>query len=133
MAKIGSETNDDQPSSLTYAEVKTIVKTKRDNDWKKNHSDYSMEKDAMHSMEREQRKTIFFLRTGHGCLREHLHKQGKTDSPCCNCGPVAQTPHHCRAALSLMNFVKRPGLHLPQKRQSSGTVEGRSYRKPPPS
>ena len=32
LAKIGSETNDDQPSSLTYAEVKTIVKTKWNND-----------------------------------------------------------------------------------------------------
>ena len=46
LSKIGSETNDDQPSSLTYAEVKTIVKTKWNNDWKKNHLDYSMEKDA---------------------------------------------------------------------------------------
>ena len=73
LAKIGSEANDDQPSSPTYAEVKTIVKTKWNNDWKKNHSDYSMEKDAMHSMEREQQKTIFRLGTGHGCLRAHLH------------------------------------------------------------
>ena len=81
LAKIGSETIEDQPSSLTYAEVKT----KWNNDWKKNHSDYSMGKDAMHSMEREQQKTIFLLRTGHGCLRAHLHKQGKTDSPYCNC------------------------------------------------
>ena len=88
-----SEKNDDQPSILTYAEVKTIVKTKWNNDWKKNHLDYSTEKDAMHSMEREQQKTIFRLRTGHGCLRAHLHKQGKSDSPYCNCGPVAQTPH----------------------------------------
>ena len=113
--KIGSETNDDQPSSLTYAEVKTIVKTKWSNDWKKNHSDYSMEKDAMHSMEREQQKTIFRLRTGHGCLRAHLHKQGKTDSPYCNCGPLAQTPRHVlQDCLSLMDFEKRSSLHLPQ-------------------
>ena len=48
----------------------------------------------MHSIEREQQKTIFHLQAGHGCLRAHLHKQGKTDSPYCNCGPVAQTPHH---------------------------------------
>ena len=94
LAKIGSEANDDQPSSLTYAEVKTIVKTKWNNDREKNHSYYSMEKDAMHSEEREQQKTIFRLLAGHGCLRAHLHKQGKTDSPYCNCGPVAQTPHH---------------------------------------
>ena len=79
LAKIGSETNDDKPSSLTYAEVKTILKTKWNNDWKKNHSDYTIEKMQMHSMEREQQKTIFRLRTGHGCLRAHLHKQDKTD------------------------------------------------------
>ena len=98
LANIGSETNDDQTSSLTYAEVKTIVKTNWNNDWKKNHSDYSMEKDAMHSMEREQQKTIFRLRTGHGCLRAHLHKQGKTDSPYCNCG-TSGTDTSCSAGL----------------------------------
>ena len=107
LAKIGSETNDDQPPSLTYAEVKTIVKTKWSNDWKKNHSDYSME--------REQQKTIFRPRTGHGCLRAYLHKQGKTDSPYCNCGPLAQTPRHVlQDCLSLIDFEKRSSLHLPQ-------------------
>ena len=103
LAKIGSETNDGQPSSLIYAEVNTIVKTKWNNDWKKNHSGYSMEKDAMHSMEKEQQKTIFRLRTGHGCLRA---KQGKTDSPYCSCGPVAQTPHHVLQDCPLLDRLR---------------------------
>ena len=114
LAKRGRETNDDQPSSLTFAEVKTIVKTKWDNDWKKNHSDYSMEKEAMHNMEREQQKTIFaygldIAASGHCINRakwilltaivDQWHR------------------HHimfCRTALSLMDFEKRSGLHLPQ-------------------
>ena len=67
-------------------------------EWKKNHSDYSIE--------REQQKTIFRLRTGHGCLRAHLHKQGEKDSPYCNCGPVAQTPHHVLQDCPLLDGLR---------------------------
>ena len=125
MAKIGSETNDGQPSNLTYAEVKTIVKTKWNNDWKKNHSDYSMEKRCNAQHGKKATDDDFSPKAGHGCLREHMHKQGKTDFPYCNCGPVAQTPHHVLQDCPLLDELREETWPAPTsietKLSNSGT------------
>ena len=115
MAKIGSETNDDKPSSLTYAEVKTILKTKWNNDWKKNHSDYTIEKMQCTAWKGSNRRRFFaygldMAALGHICIN-------RTKRTLFTAIVDQWHRHHimfCRTALSLIDSEKRSGLHLPQ-------------------
>ena len=115
MAKIGSETNDNQPSSLTYAEVKTIIKTKCNNDWKKNHSDFSMEIDAIHCKASNRRRFFAYGLDMVASWQICINRAKRILLTAIVDQWHRQHIMFCRTALSLMDFEKRLlRLHPPQ-------------------
>src|SRR5579871_4175238 len=79
------------------------------NKWKKEHNEYDHTKDAMHTLDRNEQRIIFRLRTGHCCLNAHMYRMGKTTSPMCSCLEGKQTPYHilqeCPTIKDLRNQV----------------------------
>jgi len=108
LAKAGSQSVQ-QITSTSYKETKTLVKSAFRNKWKKEHNEYDHTKDAMHTLDRNEQRIIFRLRTGHCCLNAHMYRMGKTPSPMCSCLEDRQTPHHilqeCPTLRDLRNQV----------------------------
>ncbi|KAK7109255.1 hypothetical protein V1264_013328 [Littorina saxatilis] len=48
----------------------------------------------MPHLQRQQKTTIFRLRTGHCRLRAHLYRLGVSHTPDCSCETGPQTPEH---------------------------------------
>ena len=92
LAKEGSQLPQ-QPVPSTYEEAKTILRAKFNKDWATENNGYQARRDPIRFLERQHQTSIYRLRTGHCCLRSHLHRIGVKQSPLCECG-VNQTPYH---------------------------------------
>ena len=93
LAKEGSKLP--QPSvSATYEEVKTILRSKFQNDWVSKNDGYRHVRDPIRTLERHHQTIIYRLRTGHCGLRSHLKRIGVADTALCECGQADQTPAH---------------------------------------
>ena len=93
LAKEGSTL--EQPlSNITYQQQKTLIKQTLAQNWNTKHPDYNRQ-DPVHQLQRSDQVTIFRLRTGHNCLRQHLHsKLGVGNSPYCVCGTDLENTMH---------------------------------------
>ena len=93
LAKEGS--NKEQPrSNVTYQQQKTLIKQTLAQEWNQKHPDYN-KNDPIHLFPRKDQVTIFRLRTGHNCLRQHLHsKLGVGNTPICTCGTDLENTAH---------------------------------------
>ena len=92
LAKEGSQLPQ-QPVPSTYEEAKTIIRAKFNKDWATENNGYQARRDPIRFLERQHQTSIYRLRTGHCCLRSHLHRIGVKQSPLCECR-VNQTPYH---------------------------------------
>ena len=93
LAKQGAhlEQND---STTTYSEEKTIIKSCLKRKWKLEHPKYN-KADAYNQLERHEQVVIFRLRTNHNKLKQHLYRTFKVgDTDQCPCGEEAQTAEH---------------------------------------
>ena len=93
LAKQGAhlEQND---STTTYSEEKTIIKSCLKRKWKLEHPKYN-KADAYNQLERHEQVVIFRLRTNHNKLKQHLYRTFKVgDTDQCPCGEEVQTAKH---------------------------------------
>ena len=94
-------------SDLTYREVKSIIKTTRNNKRKESHPEYNKQ-DGVYCLNRRGQTTIFRLRTGHNRLKYHIHKifkVGETDL--CSCGQAAEMAQHVLQDCRLYSNVRQ--------------------------
>ena len=75
LAKISSQTPQTQ-NPVTYREAKTLLHSRYNGDWKKDHGGYQAHLDPIWRLERAQQTTIFRLRTGRCGLSAHLKRTG---------------------------------------------------------
>ena len=86
----GGTTKEQVDRSVSYSEMKAILKAKQHSRWRHKHPRYKT--DPYFLLTRREQVTVFRLRTGHNRLNHHLYSRlhvGHTEqSPC---GPVSQT------------------------------------------
>ena len=93
LAKEGT-TKEQTDRSTSYTETKTIIKSKQQNKWKRQHPQYNCS-DPYYLLTRREQVAIFRLRTGHNRLKHHLHSTFRIgDSEQCSCGTGSQTTEH---------------------------------------
>ena len=93
-----------EPTS--YNEEKTLIKSKKQDEWTKQHPNNN-KKDPYYQLTRHEQVIIFRLRTGHNRLRRHLYnklKIGETDK--CPCGDDVQDAEHILQICRLHNHSR---------------------------
>ena len=106
LAKGGREKKQ-PPSHLSYREVKSLIRDKKEATFHCKTEGYNPNQDAPHQLPRHQQTIIFHLRTGHRRLNSHLKKTGAKTSAQCPCGEADQTPEHYIQSCSLHRQAKQ--------------------------
>ena len=84
-----------QPKSkLSYQEAKTLIRNKRQADFKHKNGGYNPQQDTLRLLSRHKQTMIFRVRIGNCRLRSHMKKIGIEKSALCPCGLEAQTTAH---------------------------------------
>ncbi|GFR63952.1 reverse transcriptase [Elysia marginata] len=72
LAKLGSGL-DQEETTLTYQEAKTMIRMAAGEKWKKSHEDFNKKGD-FYKLGRKEQTSLFRLRTGHNKLAKHMFK-----------------------------------------------------------
>ena len=94
-------------TSLSFQEVKTLIKHKSKTNFTEKNDNYQPNQDAIHNLGRAEQTTIFRLRTGHCGLKAHLKRIGVAETALCDCGQADQTPQHILDSCPLLHDLRR--------------------------
>ena len=106
LAKTGSNRTQEE-SVLGLQEAKSLIKNRFSHRWKTVNDDYSLIKDEMHSLPRNEQSIIFRLRTGHCRLGAHMKRIGLRESAACQCGEASQTVKHVLQDCTKLKELRR--------------------------
>ncbi|GFR86753.1 RNA-directed DNA polymerase from [Elysia marginata] len=82
---------DQEETTITYQEAKTMVRMAAGERWKKNHEDFN-KKDDFYKLGRKEQTSLFRLSTGHNKLAKHMFKTFRIgESDMYKCGHSAET------------------------------------------
>ncbi|GFR79586.1 Gag-Pol polyprotein [Elysia marginata] len=112
LAKLGSGL-DQEETTLTYQEAKTMIKVAAGERWKKSHEDFN-KKVYIYKLDRKEQTPLFRLRTGHNKLAKHMFKTFRIgESEMCKCGHSAETTLliSTRNACCIKKSEKNLGTH----------------------